>query len=361
MRPSLLLRAHSLIASHDLSAMSDFPLDFTRAHGAPLAEAFFRREPEDFIVDEKLAAPPSGEGEHICVQVRKASQNTQWVAKQLAKFCGVKNRDVGYCGLKDRHALTTQWFSICLPKEAPDDWQEFEKQFPQNCVKVLQHIRHNKKLRPGDHQYNAFIIRVYPNQRGLENFEKRFNTIENSGVPNYFGEQRFGIEGGNLIEADKLFSSWTPQKHKKMPSIIISAARSYLFNLVLSNRVKHGDWQQVVDGEVSNNGAQSPNGPLWGRGRSLAQMPLLQRETEVLDRFESWREALEHCGLSQERRDLLLLPDNMYYKRDEGLVEFGFRLPPGSYATSVLREFFVLKNSSGARSESSGERGELNA
>ena len=162
--------------------------------------------------------------------------------------------------------MTRQWFSVHLPKEAG-----VEPTLPEApSYKVLSVGRHNKKLRRGVHSANHFVIRLRQVKGDREELESRLQLVAEQGVPNYFGEQRFGIEGGNLPEADRLlaeqYGGGRQKGRRKRVSprggIYLSAARSYLFNLVLAERIKQGSWAYSLDGE------ETATGPLWGRGRS---------------------------------------------------------------------------------------------
>lgn len=316
-----------------------FDLNFAYAQGKPEHTAVFRKVAEDFIVYEQLGFDLSGEGEHLFVQIRKTGENTQYIAKQLARYFGVKPVAVGFSGLKDRHAVTTQWFSIQLPgKPIEVDWDAF-KASAQINVEVLQHGRHSAKLRRGQHQCNEFVITLRDLPQCPE-IETRLNEVHKLGAPNYFGEQRFGIDGGNLDRAQAWFSGEETIKSKNMKGIVLSAARSYLFNLVLSERIQRGNWLSLLPGEDS----EQPAGPLWGRGRPKCSEQVLELENQVLEPLSLWRDKLEHNGLSQERRDLVLKPKAFSWEWVDDKLVISLSLAPGAYATSVLREIVELNN-----------------
>jgi tRNA pseudouridine13 synthase len=317
----------------------EFSLDFPRAFGALTASGEFRTLAEDFQVDEELGYEPSGEGEHVYLQLRKRGENTAWVAEQIAALAQVAVNDVGYCGRKDRHAVTTQWFSIYLPK-APDIDPSFWLQLNSASINVLQASRHQHKLRRGEHQRNHFVIRL----RNLETSDsnvlnKKIEQIFALGVPNYFGEQRFGRGGNNLHEAHSLLVEGRRYKDKQKRGLMLSAARSYLFNQVLDARVRGQNWLTVLDGEPMD----SSSGPLWGRGRSLASGDTLAIEQGVMEPWSEWTNGLEHAGLSQERRLLRLMPENASFRWLGKDLELGFALGAGEFATAVLREIAELK------------------
>ena len=289
---------------------------------------------------EQLGFEPSGEGEHLLLHIEKRNQNTRWVAKLLAEALSVGERAIGYCGLKDRRAISRQWFSV----HTPDMPEQLD---PGTDVSVLSSVRHHKKLRRGMHQGNDFIIRLrnFSGNKGAA--EQRLNTITAQGVPNYFGEQRFGIAGGNLQEADKLLvnASDRNRRHRKGKNrrqqkggIYLSAARSYLFNLVLAQRVCSGSWDKPLEEEGV------PQGPLWGRGRSSAPEQVRILEQSVLADWQSWCNGLEFSGLQQERRSLVLRPECFQWQWLGNDLQLSFSLPPGAYATAVLQEIAQLKH-----------------
>lgn len=325
--------------------MSFYSLDFAFALGQPLKTAIFRQEPEDFIVDELLAEPLSGEGEHLWLHIKKRGENTDWVNKKIANYFSVRNMDVGYGGKKDRHAVTSQWFSVYLPGQAHDfDWQTFNA-MAQLDAELLGASSHTKKFKKGEHLANRFEIRL----RNVELDEaliERLVFIKEHGVPNYFGEQRFGRGAANLEKADRWAKDPRSVKDRNLKGILMSSARSYLFNKVLSERVSLGNWQQVLPGDTH----PEASGPLWGRGRSLVSEETLSLEEGVLAPFDSWSAALENVGLSQERRPLCLRPEGFSWRADGGDVVLNFILGTGQYATSILRELVITDNVSATTS-----------
>lgn len=316
----------------------NWSLDWPRALGGAHIEGDFRTEPEDFVVDE-LAAPPADDaGEHVYLQIRKRGANTGWVAQQLARLAGVRPQDVGYYGLKDRHAVTTQWFSVWLGQKPEPDW----KQIDSEEITLLEHRRGPRKLRRGEHGGNRFSIRLR-NIRGDREAAGQVLARLAGGVPNYFGEQRFGREGGNLELARRLAEEGG-RCRRSDKAFAMSAARSWLFNLVLAERVRLLNWQQPLAGEPE----AEPSGPLWGRGRNPAGEVVAELEQRMVAPWQAWCDWLEHCGLKQERRPLLLRPAAFEYEWSEDDLVLRFALPPGTFATAVLRELAVLAKGSGA-------------
>ena len=342
MKPSFYLLKANL--RHKCSSfMTRHPLDFAYYLGLPKYSAIFRASPEDFLVEEILNQDLSGEGEHFWLFIKKRGENTDWVAKKLANYFSVRKMDVGYGGKKDRHAETKQWFSVYLPgKTHSIDWEAFIA-MANIDAELLDSGSHGRKLKIGQHEANKFSITLHDVGKN-EDLVERLEIVAEQGVPNYFGEQRFGLEGRNLDKADRWASDPRSIRDKSLRGIIISSARSYLFNHVLSERIKRGDWLKLTDGDP---GSSSPTGPLWGRGLSLAGSELLNFERRELEPFEAWTSALENVGLSQERRELCLKPQGFNYSFDQNSLNISFELGAGQYATSVLRELVSLKQKTG--------------
>ncbi|MGB0663558.1 MAG: tRNA pseudouridine(13) synthase TruD [Pontibacterium sp.] len=321
----------------------------------PSASAQIRTQPDDFCVTEQLGFAPSGEGEHVFLRIQKTGENTDWVAKQLAKFADVRPHDVAYAGKKDRHAVTEQWFSVWLPGNQSRDWQAFETE----TIKVLEVTRHSRKLKLGVLEGNQF-------QLTLRNVTHADDIIERApivarGVPNYFGPQRFGINGANLEKGERLLRQEYREKNRNKRGLYLSAVRSHLFNLLISERLTQQTWGRValgdalmLDGsqscfvvEASRDEAQQRldkgevhlTGPLWGRGRLLTQGEVAQWESALYQRQPDLCDGLEKVGMNQERRSLRLVPKGLKAEKlDNETVRLSFFLPAGCFATSVLRE-----------------------
>jgi tRNA pseudouridine13 synthase len=317
-----------------------------------------RALPEDFQVDEVLGFTADGDGEHLLVQIQKRETNTHWLAGQLAALAGIATKDVSYAGMKDRHAVTTQWFSLRMAGRPEPDWRSLES----DLIQVLQVHPHRRKLRRGALQGNRFQLRVRQLQADPQALEPRLIQLRDSGMPNYFGEQRFGRDYQNLALAEQLFSQNRSRMKRQLRGLVISAVRSQLFNQVLAERIRQGNWNQPIAGDYFKlDGSRSgfaydqaeegelsercqlqdihPSGPLWGRGRPLVDGLAGALESQVLIGFESWRHGLEHVGLEQERRPLRVrLADLNWRFSEEGCLELSFFLPAGSFATALLRE-----------------------
>lgn len=337
--------------------MPELP-DWERAHGAPLFDAVIRHRPEEFLVDEHLGFEPSGDGEHDLLRIKKTSANTAWVARQLAAFATIPVRDVGYCGLKDRHAITTQWFSV--RRNGTYDWSDLDAP----GVGVLEVTPHRKKLRRGAHRGNQFriVLRVVDGVAQRPIIDERLDTIKRLGVPNYFGPQRFGRGGANLDLAERLFAGRRMKREQR--GIAISAARSYLFNEILDRRLRDRSWDRVLPGErVNLDGTGSvfraedevpasrlaaldvhPTASLWGRAAPLSTDDVARLEREVVAQTPTLAEGLERSDVDAAHRATRLRVQNLKWSVEETAVVLDFYLPRGAFATSVLRELASVEN-----------------
>lgn len=304
------------------------------AYPASGASATLKLLNEDFIVTELPLQLPSGEGEHLWLEIEKNGANTAFVAQRLAEAASVQERDVGYAGLKDRYAITRQWFSIYLPKgETPDLTLLQHPEF-----KVLSQSRHVKKLRPGDLQGNRFRIVLRDVIGDRDAIEANLEAVASQGVPNYFGAQRFGHGGGNVEQGRAMLAREIRVRNPKKKGIYLSAVRSFIFNEVLALRIQQGLWGKTLPGDVMDE-AGRPTGPLWGRGRVMATDQAQALENAVAERHATLCNGMEHAGLDQERRALVASPVEMSWEWPQAnQLLVTFTLPAGNYATSVLNE-----------------------
>jgi tRNA pseudouridine13 synthase len=335
----------------------DPTLDLAYAYGPPQVRALIRARPEDFEVDEVLRFQPSGDGEHVYVRIRKRGLNTLAAAKALARHAGVRVMDVGYSGMKDRNAVTTQWFSVALPGSRAPDWGALTS----DAMEVVETSRHGKKLRPGQLMQNRFRITLRWLAGAGDEIEPRLSRIESEGVPNYFGPQRFGRDGANLQAVREIFLGLRRPRKGKVRGIYLSAARAQIFNHVLSARVASGSWNRVLPGEVlmfddsrsrfpateaeiSADPRLSalelhPTGPLWGRGSPDASGEAAAVELRAAEGFSDLAEGLETAGVKADRRALRLrVADLRCREESQGSTTLSFALRPGAFATAVLRE-----------------------
>ncbi len=324
-------------------------------YGQPAGTGKIRSLPEDFIVKENLAFEPSGSGEHAFLQIEKKGENTEYVARQLARFANVRQRDVSYAGLKDRHAITTQWFSVWLPGKADPDWAVFET----DSMKVLQSVRHARKLKRGVLSGNSFKLRVRDWQGDKDQTIAQLEAMKNNGIANYYGSQRFGNEGQNVNKALVMFLGAKVGREQR--SLYLSAVRSYLFNQILAYRVDHENWNQPLKGDtyvfdLSNSSFKSsesdpeiirrlaekeihPTCALFGKGDVGVSGDVLALEKCIADAYPQLVEGLVAFGVETDRRALRVnVSDLQWQFIPEEVLELVFTLPAGSYATSVLRE-----------------------
>jgi tRNA pseudouridine13 synthase len=225
-----------------------------------------------------------------------------------------------------------------LPKkELEPDWAALNS----DTIKILLVSRHQHKLRRGDHETNCFIVRLRDFLASDKSaFEQKIEEVLTQGVPNYYGEQRFGRNGNNLPEAHAILVEGKRIRDKQKRGLMLSAARSYLFNQILAARVLANNWQTLLEGEPET----YSTAPLWGRGRSAATGDALLIENNAMEAWAEWRDGLEHAGLSQERRALVLKPDEASWRWLEDDLEISFKLGSGEFATTILRELAVLQS-----------------
>lgn len=372
-----------------------------RAWGEPLASARLKSRPSDFIVRETLGFDLDGEGEHLYLHIRKCGLNTSDVLEQLQKFFQCGSVDIGVSGLKDKNAVTDQWFSVRTPKQldnaalgsalvassivadpsmsesrsdAPDLPIVPDMAVPEGEFAVLESYRHSRKLRRGAHRHNRFIITLRelsaPDLDAARvDIAHRLKQINEHGFVNYFGPQRFGINQQNLMKAERYFANPKRKMSRVQRGLLISSARSLLFNCVCAERVKQSSWNTPLKGEpllldgshsffvnddatdgVADTSAvercQShdvhPTGPLWGQGEMLAVDECGQFEMNLLQKYKPFTDGLEKAGLKQQRRALRAGVEqlNWHWQEPDTLV-LDFNLLKGVYATSFLSEIVI--------------------
>lgn len=340
--------------------MSSFtaPWAPARATAGSVSHGRIRERPEDFMVDEQLGFEASGDGQHLLLRVEKTGRTTAEVSRALASHAKVPVRDVGYCGLKDKHAVCRQWFSV--PYDPAIDWHGFSRA----GVVIIQWARHHRKLRRGAHRGNRFAIRVALDGFDRHDLEQRVRGIHSAGVPNYFGEQRFGrhyAENARRLATGRRL----PRLERGMT---LSAIRSELFNRVLDERVRAGNWDDALPGEyVSLDGTRSgfaaldddpdiarriaemdlhPTAPLHGAGENPSRGEAARLEKEVLAPFQDWCDLLARHGLKMERRPTRCVVRDLEWQltEGEGMLKLRFTLSRGQFATGVLREVLDVQD-----------------
>ncbi|MGV6857927.1 MAG: tRNA pseudouridine(13) synthase TruD [bacterium] len=343
----------------------DKGLDWPVTAPVPLAGASIRCALEDFQVDEIPPCLPEGEGEHVWVHIRKRGMNTLQVVDRLSAALGVHPGMISFAGQKDRHAVTTQWFSVHVPGKLDPDlsrgWSD--------DLQLLEAKRHNRKLRRGALKGNRFKLVLRACEGDVEATDVRLQQVSSGGVPDYFGEQRFGRDGSNVDRFGQLIAGRLPRAREKR-SMMLSSARSWLFNQVLAERVREGSWNKFLAGEVVMlAGSRSvfvadevddelqrrlqendihPTAPLPGSGTGMAAAEAAELEERVLKPWETLLDALVREKVKEARRPTRLIPEDMNWKwHDKDTLELSFILPPGAYATAILRELAVYRDRRG--------------
>ena len=338
--------------------------DLPYAHGGPAGSGLLKQTPEDFAVEEILGFAPSGEGEHVFLDLEKTGANTDEVAARIAEFAGVSRMSVSYAGLKDRQARTRQWFSVHLPGKQGPDWQALNG----SELRVLEACRHNRKLKKGTLKGNRFHLRIRRLKADRAPLEQRLQQIARDGAPNYFGPQRFGRGGQNIDKAKALFDGSLTTRNRHLRGIYLSAARSHIFNLILAERVRRQNWNRALEGdaftfpdshsffcdaltpELLERVASfqiHPSGPLWGKGELPTRSEARELEAAVAEQEAELCRGLERNNVEMARRALRINPGEFVWEwdgSDEGGEQLlvSFTLPAGAYATTVLREALVF-------------------
>ena len=323
--------------------------------GDPEVAGVIRQQLEDFRVQEIPLVDPCGDGVHLWLELEKRGANTNWVAEQLSAASGAALRDVGFAGMKDRHGVTSQWFSVALQEARNPDWKTWN--IPD--VVIIQAHNHSRKLQRGALKGNRFRIVVRQLEGNIAGLEKRLVAVKSQGVPNYFRLQRFGFNGANVERGVRWLEHGGKLSRNKR-SIYISSVRSFLFNQVLARRVTDHSWNQILDGEIAMlNGSHSlfvcampdpvlaqrcdefdihPTGPLPGSGGMRPERQAAELELDSLADESAVVESLQKAGASAGRRALRLLADKLEWELKEDKLVLMFELPAGGYATSLLKE-----------------------
>jgi tRNA pseudouridine13 synthase len=304
-----------------------------------------------------------GDGPHVLLQVEKRGANTRWVAAELARYAGVTPRDVGYAGLKDRRAVTLQYFTLPLGNKPDPDWSALA--IP--GVRVLSAARHRRKLKIGVLKGNRFRLVLRELSRPVESLVPKLEGIARRGVPNYFGLQRFGRDAGNVAKAEEMLAGRRRIHDRKLRGLLLSTARSVIFNALLAERVRRDDWDALLPGEVLMlDGSRSvfrseasdealagrlasgdvhPTGPLWGRGELMSRDEVRSLEERAAQDHAVLADGLIQAGVDAARRSLRLpLRELAWEQPDAHTLILGFYLPAGAYATTVLRELLDSKD-----------------
>ena len=324
-------------------------------HGAPRPAAIIKQNVGDFVVIERPNWSPSGAGEHDVLWIEKVGANTAWVAGALARHAGVQRGAVSFAGRKDRHAVTRQWFSVHLPGRSVD-WTDLSAE----GVTVLDVQRHHRKLRTGSLAGNRFELRV-PLQGGSVD-PQRLDGLSD-GVPNYFGPQRFGNAGANLMAAETFADGGRLGRNAR--SMAVSAARSGVFNRILATRVQARTWSQPMAGDVvmldgtrslfgavvteladlrrrASEGDLHPTGWLCGDGDIGSREDIAVLERTIAAQTPAWLGAARRARAQAERRALRVAPTDLQWHLQPDALQLAFDLPAGAFATALLNELVVL-------------------
>ena len=336
----------------------------TKVAGTPEVSAVLRQSPQDFQVFEQLGFEPSGEGEHAFLHLEKITLNSMDLMERIARLSNVPGRDIGMSGLKDRNAITRQWFSVRMAGKPEPDWQLLEQP---GDVKVLQVSRHSRKLKRGVHRANRFLLSLRDVRGDRTELLERLERVKVQGAPNYFAEQRFGRSGSTLIQARQWMASGGRKISRSKRSLYLSALRASIFNTLLAERVKNSNWNKVISGDVCIlHGTRSlfaceladqeiqdramrcdvhPGLPLWGKGQQTASDAVVEGQMAVLADRSNCPDGPEMCtflermALELSYRSTRVLPDDFSWQFcDDDVLQLEFALPPGSYATAVLAE-----------------------
>jgi tRNA pseudouridine13 synthase len=317
-------------------------------------------EPEDFRVDEIPLFEPEGRGDHLYVLLRKRRWTTPEAIRALARAAGIRERDVGSAGLKDKHAVTTQWLSLPAAASPVDRWQ-----LPEG-LEILRATRGERKLRTGQQRGNRFRIHLTGTaEDGLVRARAIGARLSELGLPNYFGAQRFGHRGDNLEQAVSWLEAGaaaTGPRARFLRKLYPSVIQSEIFNRYLALRLELGT-RRLLDGEVVRlDGSNSvfvvtdpereeprlrardihPTGPMIGPKMKAAERAALELEQRAVEQLGLPLAARDHLGrlAPGTRRDLIVWPEELGIDTAEeaGLL-LEFALPSGSYATQLIREF----------------------
>lgn len=338
-------------------------------------DVYFKQSKDDFVVTEIPLYEFSGEGEHLIVKLRKKDLATWDAVELIARHVGCRPRDIGYAGLKDKNAMTIQ--QISLHKQ----YEEKLKTFSHENIKILETTYHNNKIRIGHLKGNRFFIRLkrvsIPDSKKLENI---LESIVKFGMPNYFGYQRFGIDGDNYKKGKDIIDGKLKEKRRNLRQMYINAYQSYLFNTWLSKRI---EMSKLIDAFEPKEIYEKLNLPLdivkqmkkqahpfklligdvmshypFGRIFYVENMEEEAQKFFQFDRVptgllagkrikkaedlaysieQEYDEKLQEDG---SRRFAWVFPQEVesHYKEDKNHMELQFTLPKGSYATELIRE-----------------------
>ncbi len=315
-------------------------------------------EPAHFVVEEIPLYEASGQGQHVYVRLTREGRTTREIQNELADLFDLRDVDVGCAGRKDKHARTTQTFSLNMPNVDEDEVaRRIQEQLPVELDWVR---RHRNKLKAGHLLGNRFrIVVLGPEPDALPQAEAIVEALRERGLPNFYGPQRFGREGDNAERGRKiLFTGQGPRK-RWLRRLLLRAYQSALFNTWLVRRMERGWFQRVLVGdvakkldtgglfEVEDAQAEQPRferdeitytGPIYGSRMWWASAEPGELEHKVMERASVTEKMLDRAHLNGSRRRARLLLDDLEVEQHPDGLLFTFSLPKGSYATTVLRD-----------------------
>ncbi|OUR96939.1 hypothetical protein A9Q84_11425 [Halobacteriovorax marinus] len=320
-----------------------------------------KMEASDFQVEEVPLYLPTNTGQHVYLLIKRANLNTKDVVKSLRQCFKITEKDIGHAGLKDRNAITTQWFSLSLG--ATKSLEEVQSELSEACpeLEILEVSKHSNKLKLGHLIGNRFHIRLRQvNDNAFENAEKIYQELKEKGFPNYYGPQRFGSKGDNGENGKLMILGEKKVKSHFMKKLLISAYQSQLFNRWLNSRIEDGIFTELIEGDLlQTNEGQRPfpfdptkehvneftqreisyTGPMFGYKVSTPELIALEREQSILNDEGIEMEILKQKGIVGARRIARIFPGEFKMTKGDNFIDFSFILPTGCYATTILREF----------------------
>jgi tRNA pseudouridine13 synthase len=339
-----------------MPAKTTTSLSFTWADLRPLTTTprtggVLRSVPADFQVDEVPLYLPSGEGEHLYLHLRKTGHTTAHVLRELAAQLGLRPQDIAAAGLKDRHAVTTQWLS--LPAKA-------ERRLPNFAlegVEILDTSRHVNRLGMGHLKGNRFTVRVREAAGTATLAQATLDQLEQLGIPNYFGPQRFGLGGLNAEEGLRVLRGESRLRDPAVRRFLVSSVQSLIFNRFLALRLERGLFDGLLVGDMAKKhdtggvfevqdaqaeslraarGEVSATGTLFGRKVKPLTADAGALEQEALGAWELTPAAFS--SRKGDRRIVRIFAADMTLDPQDDGYTVSFTLPRGSFATSLLRE-----------------------
>lgn len=324
----------------------------------PGVGGMIKAAPEHFEVHELLPYAPGGEGEHLFVTLRRAGWNTADVARALGEQLHVRTSDIGWGGRKDKQAVTTQTFSLLLPLSVT--LSRVRAQLQDLPFEIIELKRHRNKIKTGHVAGNRFkILLSGVAANAATRAQAIAECLQQKGIPNFYGEQRFGMGQHNIDRAFTLLEGKKAPRGKKS-ALMVSALQSALFNLWLKDRIGRGAFNRIMAGDVAQKTdtgglfivtdiqeAQKRlqqraivyTGPIFGFKMMGAGARAAQYESELLKAWGLDLQRFKPLKAPGSRRAAILWPEDLKIENHDQGLQFCFTLPSGAYATTVMREF----------------------